>query len=456
MSGGSKVPALSDGGGANDTGSMSGGSKVPALSDGGGANDTTSVDAFDDFSEPRELSSFTLRARRHQPVSVRPLPYKKRPAADGGGAARAAAGDVLSGTGSGCDANGGVVVDRLLRNGGGGDTDGVTAAPAEAGAHRKCTRIATFMFKGGVYKTMTTVLTASALAAAPYNKRVLIVDADSQCNATSFFTPEPVDWQDDHKPPVAQESQGGEGGGGGAGAAGGMQHAKGPSKISLSEPGLECPRTDPLGAQFFKSDTWLSTFDGKKINTIFDVLEPEFDHGVREMKIPDIIPVTHIQKKTDNNSAKFDARTQVICQNCGDVRTKPDKKFRASEWLCSDKCADEQYSEHLLFLLPGSTKMSRLESRMSDNLEQGGQQLIWESFDHLFNQLAQNYALDYIFVDLGPNHGKLNMAFALNCDAILPPLHADFYSATSMCRMLEDKGVLSQWDAWRCKVDINK
>jgi len=60
------------------------------------------------------------------------------------------------------------------------------------------------MFKGGVYKTMTTVLTASALAAAPYNKRVLIVDADSQCNATAFFTPEPVDWQDDLNSSVVQ------------------------------------------------------------------------------------------------------------------------------------------------------------------------------------------------------------------------------------------------------------
>ena len=47
------------------------------------------------------------------------------------------------------------------------------------------------MFKGGVYKTMTTVLAASALAAEPYNYKVLIVDADSQCNATSFFMPEP-------------------------------------------------------------------------------------------------------------------------------------------------------------------------------------------------------------------------------------------------------------------------
>ena len=304
--------------------------------------------------------------------------------------------------------------------------------------------------------TITTVLTASALAAAPCYKRVLIVDADSQCNATSFFTPEPPDWQDDHKSPGAQESQGGEGGGGGAGAVGGMQHAKGPSKISLSEPGLECPRSDPLGAQFFKSDTWLRTYDGKKFNTIFDALESEFDRGVRDMKVPDVMSVMHIQKRTDNNSAKFDAATQVICQTCGVVRPKPDKKFRASEWYCSVECEEEQENKHLLFLLPGSTKMSRLESRMSDDLEQNGQQLIWDSFDKLFNLLSETYVLDYIFVDLGPNHGKLNMAFALNCDAILPPLHADFYSATSMCRMLEDKGVLSQWDEWRCKVEINK
>ena len=43
------------------------------------------------------------------------------------------------------------------------------------------------MFKGDVYKTTTIILAAIALAGPPYNKRVLIVDGDSQCNATSFF-----------------------------------------------------------------------------------------------------------------------------------------------------------------------------------------------------------------------------------------------------------------------------
>ena len=40
--------------------------------------------------------------------------------------------------------------------------------------------------KGGVAKTSTAV-NMSAILAADYNKRVLVVDADSQCNTTEFF-----------------------------------------------------------------------------------------------------------------------------------------------------------------------------------------------------------------------------------------------------------------------------
>ena len=69
-----------------------------------------------------------------------------------------------------------------------------------------CVRIATFMFKGGVYKTMTTILTAAALSAPPFNKRVLIVDGDSQCNATSYFQPEPKNWQEEQEASISPSS----------------------------------------------------------------------------------------------------------------------------------------------------------------------------------------------------------------------------------------------------------
>lgn len=45
--------------------------------------------------------------------------------------------------------------------------------------------------KGGVGKTVTAVNVAYLMAAA-YQKRVLLIDADSQCNASEFFGAEPV------------------------------------------------------------------------------------------------------------------------------------------------------------------------------------------------------------------------------------------------------------------------
>jgi cellulose biosynthesis protein BcsQ len=49
-------------------------------------------------------------------------------------------------------------------------------------------KIALFNHKGGVGKTTLTVNIADALASA--GKRVLLVDADPQCNLTSFYLEE--------------------------------------------------------------------------------------------------------------------------------------------------------------------------------------------------------------------------------------------------------------------------
>ena len=190
------------------------------------------------------------------------------------------------------------------------------------------------MFKGGVYKTMTTVLAASALAAAPYNYKVLIVDADSQCNATSFFMPEPsLD---------ATGDPGGEGGDGtkdrmsatgleGAvaevagqqGAARAAQQAS-MSNISLSEPNVMCPRNDVYPGDFYKTDTWLEQVNARaedpdsgqrlKFNTIYDLLRPEFDQGSAEMADPEVIPVTHFLKKTQHTHPHL-KDDEVICQH---------------------------------------------------------------------------------------------------------------------------------------------
>jgi cellulose biosynthesis protein BcsQ len=317
-----------------------------------------------------------------------------------------------------------------------GDLGGGTSGVTRVGGLRCCTRIAPWFFKGGVYKSSTTILLASALAGPPYNKRVLIVDADSQCNATSHFQPEPKGWQAEHLK-------------GDAGVPGPQQ---GTSKISLSETGVSCDKVDPLSQSYFKNDTWLEKDDGTKFPTIADVLMPEFDQGrgadaCDAFSKVELMPVTHFQKKMPTNPELY-----VVCQECDVEKKKKDldaAPARDNDWFCSQECQGKRMKEHRLYLLPGSTKLSGLEIRMNEDFSLAHRMFL--SVDKLFNKLEAHFDFDFIFVDLGPNHGKLNMAFALSCHAILPPVHADFYSATSMSRMLEDQGVLCQWDDWRCR-----
>ena len=51
-----------------------------------------------------------------------------------------------------------------------------------------CTRYATFMSKGGVYKTMTTILAESALAGPPYKKKVVTLQGESASTMRTFFS----------------------------------------------------------------------------------------------------------------------------------------------------------------------------------------------------------------------------------------------------------------------------
>lgn len=243
-----------------------------------------------------------------------------------------------------------------------------SAAPAASckDARKECTRIATFMFKGGVYKTTTTIHAASALAAPPFNKRVLIVDGDSQCNSTSFFMPEPKNWQDEQKLDERDSQKAGVG----TGHVGGASIASN-SQISLSEKGVSCPKKDPMTKGFFKNDTWLTDSNGEKILTIYDLLIPDFDQGRGSSEMPDppLLPVTHFQKKDLLEGL-------VVCQCCDKTKAKADLDRNRddwildrneNEWFCGNHCLDNRMRQHTLFLLPGSTALSSLESRMSED-----------------------------------------------------------------------------------------
>ena len=122
----------------------------------------TTADGFDDHRDPLPRDGQTLRTTRQRRFDARKIRI--------------------------------IGHEDIPRSSGASCAGGIGGAAGSVRSEGQCTRLATFMFKGGVYKTMTTILASSALASPPYNKKVLIVDADSQCNTTSFFYPEPTDW----------------------------------------------------------------------------------------------------------------------------------------------------------------------------------------------------------------------------------------------------------------------
>ncbi|EKX52579.1 hypothetical protein GUITHDRAFT_101745 [Guillardia theta CCMP2712] len=261
--------------------------------------------------------------------------------------------------------------------------------------------IAPFMHKGGVYKSSTTINAAAALARS--GKKVAIIDADGQCNVTSFFYPAPDSFESemnmlnegDKKKAQDERKK----------SSRRKKHADASTGVilGLSDRSCTLPSIDsihPLTPCCFELDTWLQISEddesstSEKFDTIYDALYPAFDQTT--MTCPKLLPI----EDYDNN----------------------------------------------LFLLPGSTEIHKLEAMISSQmLREYGPMFL--AFRHLYNLIAKRYDLDFIFVDLGPNHHELNMGIVLSCDYILPPIHADFYSASSVHRMLHV--LLPFWNDWR-------
>jgi cellulose biosynthesis protein BcsQ len=216
-------------------------------------------------------------------------------------------------------------------------------------------------------------------------------------------------------------------------------------------------KTLPIAQQRRQGDV---SFQPAKAITIFDALLPGFEQ--RDIVCPPAIPVSHFSMEEGNMG------TAPCCDQCGKKKEQRSKSSeccceRCPKWICKEctdddekgawmckDCRDEKETKNRLWLLPGSTRLTELAGKLqSTNSNEYIRYFM--SFQTLYQKLAEGFELDFIFVDLGPNHEKLNMAFILSGHYLLPPIHADFFSAASVYRLLIKGGVLHEWNKWREK-----
>jgi cellulose biosynthesis protein BcsQ len=258
--------------------------------------------------------------------------------------------------------------------------------------------ICTFFPKGGVYKSYTSITAACTLVAK--GKRVAIIDADGQCNTTQFFCPIPKNWRDT----FSERTE-----------AGMLSSDLGLDTTAIFKkldgisvdlcdsqavwPPADFPQNS-LTEDYYSKDNWLKCEESKVI-TIYDALDPSFDQ--KEFDCPELNPL-------ENEKEKYKG------------------------------CKGQ------LFLLPGSTAIHKLEKKLycTNFLEY---RVMYKAVGRLIEEIKVRNKLDFVIVDLGPNHNKMNMLFALCCDYILSPIHADFYSAVSLYGMMHS--ILPDWEDQR-------
>lgn len=246
-----------------------------------------------------------------------------------------------------------------------------------------------YNYKGGVGKTTNLIQLATTLARR--GERTLMVDADPQCNLTSFFKPRVDDEDQEEAQEMTEEEQEA------ADEAAAAAAAEAESDWGVgSDSQIQC---ENLKGNVTQHDVMMLRNDNS-VPSLHSALRPAFTGNINNLVAQDLEPL-------------------------------PGEGLRGN-----------------LFLLAGSTHIVRYEQSLSlvDANDATAVPLLG-AFRRLVTLTAKHVGARIVLVDFGPSSGILNQVFVMSCDYILPPCFADFYSICSADGFL--KSLLPMWIIWQ-------
>jgi cellulose biosynthesis protein BcsQ len=232
--------------------------------------------------------------------------------------------------------------------------------------------IAFYNYKGGVGKTTNLIQVASHFARAAGKVTTLMVDADPQCNLTTFFTKsENKDIEDDESAMAVEEKDEDDGGDIDETIAGGT--------INVEHNRVN-PDARPVHPDTMRED--------RSRPSILTALKPVFDAPGADsiLNVDQISPLP----------ARISPR---------------------------------------LWLLKGNSKAITLEQQLSNPTPTHRTALLG-CFRQIILSCARKVGAQVVLVDFGPSSGVFNQTFVMSCDYILPSAFADFYSLSSVDGLL--------------------
>jgi len=248
---------------------------------------------------------------------------------------------------------------------------------------------AVYNYKGGVWKTSTAIQLGAILARS--NHKVLLVDADSQCNLTSFFFNSEEDEDQDGD---AQE----------------VEPLPNPDPIDPNEPSI---MRWPLN------------------RNALPALPEELLHGFAPVNLR-----TALRSVLEPDGAEPSAAD--LCEAVYEI-----PGYNGNLLLLPGVYNWGTLEVDLGAIVASGGQDGRPTWHDRTNRYTGA--IRW-----MLNKIMAHLSIDYVLIDCPPANCNVNKFFAMSCDYILPPVFPDYFSMSSVQALLFE--VLPGWYQWRGQV----